>query len=220
MTTASRSRPGGVIAVAIIGLVLGSLGLFGGAMGTLGALNQDNILAQQRAILEASAAPGVDQRQIEAQVRMTELMIEAQRPYMPAMILGNLLNALASGLLCVAAVLLLMGHARGPLAFTAVAGLAALADVLFGALGIYVTQTSTAAMQQAMQEIVAVGSGPGAEEAGAFLSIFGSAMTTATLCWAGFWVLLKLGYYVSGALYLNRAEVKATFQPLSSPASF
>lgn len=207
MTTKS-GRPTGVIVIAVIGLVLGSLGVFGGAMGTLSSLSQESMIEQQRAMLGASGAPP---QQVRMQLEILEATLEAQRPYMPFLIMGNLFNALASGLLGIGCVLLLMGHPRAPLAFGITVGVAALMDVLYGVLTFLVGMATSSVMSDSMTGMFE--GMPDGGDAGAMMGIFGTAIGYITACWTAMWVLMKLGYYVGGALYLQRPHVKRTFEP-------
>lgn len=207
MTTKS-GRPTQVIVIAVIGLVLGSLGLFGGAMGTLSSLSQESMVEQQRALLGASGAPP---QQVRMQLEILEATLEAQRPYMPFLIMGNLFNALASALLGIGCVLLLMGHARAPLAFGVTAGIAAFSDVLFGVLSYLVGMATSSVMSDSMTGMFE--GIPNGGDAGAMMGIFGTAIGYITACWTAMWVLIKLSYYTGGALYLQRPHVKRTFEP-------
>ena len=125
-----RKRPGQLMAISVIALILGPLGMCAGCMGAFSPLIQE---AQTDMLRSLPETPGAN---IEAQVRLQERIQAAVAPYMPFSIAHQCVNLFFSLLLFVAGVLILRWHEKALRIFTVAAIGSLLVDFVGAAYGI------------------------------------------------------------------------------------
>lgn len=190
----SDERPGILTAIAIIGIILGSLGVLAALLGAAGLMVQGQITTE----LSAAGAGGPE-------LDYARQIAEVSLAYRVPTLVGALANLVVSALLIVGGAMLL---ARKPVAVGLMTGTivaAIVVDLYSAALGAYV-QTKIAPIQQEMTRALAAEMPAGADPA-----IMDSMVTAAT--WAGLamavlWLLCKLAYYIVSLVALKRPAVK------------
>lgn len=190
----SSERPGILTAIAIIGIVLGSLGLVGALLGAAGTVVQD---------LTSLEAAGQAQ---QAQLEIAKQMNEIAREYRVPTVVAAVANFVVSALLIVGGALLLGRKpvARGLMTVAVVAAI--VVDGFSAALGIYI-QIEVAPLSQEMMRSLAADTNmpPGADAA---MDSVLSAMAWVGWAMAAFWLLCKVAYYVVTFVALKRPTVK------------
>lgn len=208
---AKPRRPGALLAIAIIGLVLGLLGGCAGLFGVVTPIFQESLQATQREL----ATPGAPPEMVEMQRNMEDQMNAVTHEWMPFTITHQALNLLLSLALVGASLLLLVLHPKGPLLFFLAVAMNLVVDVLGAVLGALVQREAMAVMRQAIVDPAMTGGAPDPGVAHMMEGIFG-ASTWVGLCFAGVWVLTKLSYYLASAVYLRKPNTRALFTPATA----
>jgi hypothetical protein len=191
-------KPTGLQAVAIIAIALGIMGFFGGALGLATLLiNPKNTAPNPN--------PKLKELNAELESRLDVLNRET-RPVTRMVLPGTmLLSVLLAG--AGIASLKLQG-----LTFLRVAlGANLLADALWAAYNIHIQLKSTSLMTWYFRESGKVVEMPAGVATGMQVGMYTG------IFFAGGWLLLKLGYYVWGLVYLGTKPVRATFDGASLP---
>lgn len=193
-------RPGGVTAICVIAIVLASLGI-------CGAIYQGVALALQSTIL---AQPPAGDELSQMQNEMQRQMIEATRPLTPFQIFLLAANLGASIALLAAAILALSMRpsGRGWLAGASV-GCAAV-DLLGAGLGLLAAVKSWPVVAEFTRKMA---------ERGGSMAQAGGVMKFAVAVAIGLqviWLMLKLGFYITSVVYLQRPNVRQAFLPPQS----
>jgi hypothetical protein len=186
-------RPGGVKALCVIAIVLGSLGLAGVILGAAGHLSPPRL---RPPIPE----PKLADLNAEWERRIQDLHREAQPLYW-----GFLpFSTAASVLLLMGGILGLKGRRRALLG--AALGGSLGVDAVAAVLGILVTNQTVDAMDWYAREAAAVTTLPSG------MSAARAATLWAALVLAGGWLLLKSVFYAWGLFWLRRPAVRAFFE--------
>lgn len=203
-----RSRPGMLVAVCVISIVLGALGVLSGLF-QLASLVAAPMLNQ--AMVSQFKGP-----QAEAQAEMVTKLNAVTARWRPWILLILAANVLASAGLLIGAIMTLQWKPRGRKLLLAML-LAALAIDLLRVLPEALMQIQVQAIdRQYMARIMSEsGQAPGGA---AFGEAMGATMVYVTLAVLGGWALVKLICYALGARYLARPQTHALFvSPLTPP---
>lgn len=204
---AKKERPGGLLAIAVIALVLGGLGGCMGLWGVVGNAFQETMSDKQMELIEES---GGSQRQAEMQRQMQERLLEVTRKWRPAVIGHQALNAIVSIFLLAAGIMLLRWNPKGLQIFFAAAIGNLVVDLGGGILQMFMQMETNEVMQQMMRDITT--SDPNAPAGmGRMMDGIMQASAGVGVCFAVGWGLLKIGYYVAGLLYLRKDHVQRLF---------
>lgn len=202
-----KDRPPQLIAIALIGIVLGSIGVCVGSCTAVTPLYQGPLREVQHAELERQAEWNpVAHEQLDAQRRLESITDS----YLPLTITHQVLNLLASLALLVASILLLRWRPIAPLLFAIAAGANVLIDLAGLAVGLYVQLGTRDAMQEFMADVG--GADPMAPvEMGEMMGAMASATIGASVCIGIGLFLVKLVYYALGVVYVRRPGTQALF---------
>ena len=188
-------RPGLLTTVAIIAIVLGALGVLSSLGSVASSAMQEQMLSLQQESMPA------EQREF------TRGVIELTAEYRTPMLIGALLNLVASALLITAGALALGRKTiAARLLLISVVG-AAVVD-LYNTYFTVVMQNAMMPMMDQMARSAAQDMPPGADAS--METIMATAQFAGTL-FVGFFLLLKLAYYIVTAIALGRPRVKAWF---------
>lgn len=209
----NTERPAALLAIVILGILLGGLGTCMGCTGVVGQMFNDRMTAfSEQAWANQPPQMAEAQRSMQRQV---QAVTDRFRPGLIALGLANMATSLG---LLIGGILLLRWHPRGPSIFVAVAVASAVTDALAGGVGLILQQAMGEVMRNAMEGMAGASQVPGGSRL--FRGVATGA-TAASMCFGGFWALLKLSYYGASAFYLRKANVRAMFNPSSvvvSPA--
>ena len=189
----STERPGILTAIAILGIILGALGLIGSLMSVGGILLQGQMLD----------LPGAGDI-VEAQRQLAEQITEITRAYIVPTVVGAVANFVVCVLLILGGAWLLARKPAGIGLMTGTVAAAVVVDLYNTALAAYV-QVKVMPLTEQMMRAAAADMPPGADAA------MDSVMSAAL--WAGmavtvFWLLCKLAYYIVALVALKKPAVK------------
>ena len=213
--TTTRQRPGQLLAIGIIGLLLGVLG---GCVGlsTIGSsLAQGPMQSVQRAQLETQYRdqPEVLERQLQLQ---ETLRTETQR-WLPLSVAHQSLNMLASLALLIASVLLFRWHPKAPRLFVG----AAYASLAIDLVGVATAIVMQLAMQDAMQSFFTASAAADPNMPAGMGDLMGplaQASVGASVCMGIGFFGIKCAYYVWGIVFVRKDTTRALFAPPPAPA--
>ncbi len=200
-------RPGGVLVVIVVGLLLGSLGTCGAISGLAGQLLQDSM--QQLSQDMAAASSAGDDEMLRRQLEMQERMQEVTAAYRPAIFVHQGLNLLTSVVLVVACILLVRWSARGPGLFIGAAIASLLVDLAGGAVQLVMQWSMNAIMQDYMSSLTA--GDPSLAGMERTMSAAMGAGGAVGICFAVGWLVLKTAFYVGGSMQVGKREVRELF---------
>lgn len=201
-----KKRPGGLTAVVIVGLILGSLGTCGGLSSVVSLAMQDQMQAFSRQMAEMSAQG--NPTLLEQQLVMQERVNELNQQWKPALYSHQIVNLLASLVLLAGAILLLKWKPSGPEIFTAGALASILADGGGGVIAVLYQLEIGTVLQEYMSGLT---SDPALAGAEASMNAIGAASTRAGMLFGVAWVAIKLGFYGYGIVLLRKPNVRALF---------
>jgi len=203
-------RPGGLVAVGVIAILLGLIGLCGASIGIFGLAMTDRLQTMQdRAIQTMPPSPQTQPMQaMERRMRAA-----TERFKVPNVSIAAIGAVLGSALILGSALMLAWrppGRAMllGAFAFGIVYELAA------GAFGIYQQFEIQAITREYMQQLTQVSGPNGAPSPGAgqwMNGVMGASLATGLLC-GGVWIALKLAAYIGGTIYLRKPEIRSLLQ--------
>ncbi len=205
-----RKRPGGVLVLVVVGMLLGALGTCGGLFSVVGQLAQDQMQDFSRQMAEVSS--GGNDALVEQQLEMQRAIEELTASWRPVLIAQQLLNLLASAALFAGCVLLLRWSPSAITVFVAAAIASIVVDLAGGAIQVWVQQATSQVMQDYMANVAASDPNmpPGAERT---MSAAMSAGAGVGMCFGVLWTVVKLAFYAGGIVYLRKADVRALFAP-------
>ncbi len=203
----SSKRPGALTAIAIIGLILGSLGTCSGLTSIGSILAQDSLQAFSRQMVETASMgdPSALQAQLEMQDRVNALAAE----WRPALLGHQVLNMLASLALVAGCILLLRGKPKGPAIVIAAAAASILIDGAGGVITALYQLESSAIVEEFLAQQAA--SDPALAGAERSMSAIGTASARAAMLFSGVWALVKIGFYAFSIVRLRKPDVRALF---------
>ncbi len=204
-----RKRPNGLLAVAIVAIILGSLGSCGGIISIVGQLTQSQMRAFSRQMAEVSSMG--NEEVLQQQVAMQERIEALSDSWRPAILAHQILNLIASMVLLVGAIQLLRWKPNAPTLFVAAAIASIAVDIGGGVVAILFQQATAAVMQDYAAQLGATM--PGSDRAmGAMMD----ASASVGIVMGIGWVVLKLGFYSGALVYARRPDVRALFAPRSA----
>jgi len=205
-------RPGGLTAVCVIAIVLGSLGV-------LGALRTLASVAVQPAMQESLAIPqqqGVNEQAFKAAEKMQQKANELGNRYRAMNGGMALANLIVSGCLLAGGIAVLKLSEKGRVLLLAVLAVALVFDLIY--LGVYIVQQSQAAtvLAESMPELMrtsAPANQPGARQAAEMGATIAKGVVYLMIAIQVVFGLAKLVYYGLGARYLCMPPIRALCRP-------
>jgi hypothetical protein len=201
-----KKRPGGLTAVMLVGIVLGSLGTCGGLSSIVSLAMQDQMQAFSRQMAEVSSQG--NQTLLDQQLVLQERVNELSEEWKPALYSHQIVNLLASLVLLAGGILLLKWKPNGPEIFTAGAVVSILADGGGGVIQVLYQLEIGTVLQEYMSGLTSDPALAGAERS---MSAIGTASTRAGMFFGVAWVALKLGFYGYGIMLLRKPAIRALF---------
>lgn len=199
----TQRRPGSLLAVAVLGILVGSLGSCSGALGTVSPLVNDVTFKYQEKQLEALGEAG------EQQLDMARRTQAAQAPYLVPMMVHQVFNLLASLMLLAVSVMVLRWNPVGPRLFPWAAIGNAVVDVIGLAIGIQVQRSTMAALGDEFAAIPMPGAPAGSED---LMRAFVDATLVVAVCFGAGLLAAKLAFYLGGFLVLRKPPIQSLFQ--------
>jgi hypothetical protein len=203
-------RPGGLTAICVIAIILGVLGVITALMGIVGAVAGQ---AMQKAM-----APSMPQNMNEEAQQVQEEMNEAIQEVGQKFMVPNVVSIICSLTLAIG---LIVGGSQslkikpsGRTILLMVFSIAILFELVRGGFQIYVQMQILAVMDEFWPRIVetsAAQQGQGGPDLETIMSVLWMVTKVSAYVFTILPVLLKAGYYVIGALYLGRENVKRLF---------
>lgn len=210
-------RPGGLTAVCVLTLVMGSMGLLSGLGGLLG-LVAGQVLQQSMLKVQPGMDPGMREAQQDMQDELARLT-DRFRPFQWARVVGQLLLSMA---MIAAAVLALRVKPAGRQALLWALIAALFLTVAQAALEGAVLRLSGPVMQKSIQRIAQQAGPPGQRPPPGFDQMMGGiGQAMVVMQWVVLlgWTALKCAFYLIGAWYLTRPAVVALFARRPEPPS-
>lgn len=204
MSTDTRERTIGIWLIAIMALAIGALGSCGGSFQLVGLLVQDALVGVQEDL--ANAQPTTRGAELQREMN-AELMEVASAWRIPAAI-AQVGNVLVSLVLLVAGVLILRWHPKAPMIFMAAAILGIVIDLALGGLAVGQQLQTIPITERYMQQIAEIGADPATER---MMGGVAKASGALGFCFTAGWLLIKLGAYIGGIVYLRREPVRRLF---------
>jgi hypothetical protein len=204
-------RPGGLIAVCVIALCLGLLGLFGATMQCLGAVLQSAILdfAQN---LQPGGMPGP---QFQQQLQLQQEIMAVQSRWLPFTIGLTVLNAIASLSLIVASILGFCLNPRTNQWFVPTLSCAIVHSLLYVVLTAGMQHEMQAVMAKQMAQMMQQGGTPPPPGSALMMSNAMKASSAIGIAVVGGWALLQIVFYATALWYLLQQDVRSLFMPPS-----
>jgi hypothetical protein len=203
------SRPGWLVAICVIAIALGGLGLMNGAMGVAALVFQEQLQAIFSPRAQSDLPPALQEAQEEFDKKSQELQDEYAVP-LHAALAGRMavaLGLLVGGLWC------LMGKRHGREIFMYVLAAAIVFEVANGVLQAVITMHMLELFNELLQKVTSSmprrGQGPPPE---LFLSFMRAAIWIGIILSAA-WELIKVAYYLGSILYLRRRAIVDLFAP-------
>ncbi len=200
-----RNRPGALTALAVIGIVLGSLTGLGG-LNKMATLAFQDALQQMGQIHDDPRASTEVRQRLQRQQRMQEDIQEVQRGWLPIHWALAPTSILFGVFLIVGGALSLKLSRTGRkiLIWTCVVGIAF--DMARGTADIMMTLQISRVWQEHMTEMTA--GTPGSEMASGMMG----AAAGMGLAFGAAWVALKVGYYLWGVVYLTTDRMRDLYE--------
>lgn len=198
-----RKRPGGLLAIAIIGI---GLGVLGGCLGVYSVV-MTTASGAVAALQEQAAEMQPDEAQREMQRELNRRVLEIQARYRVRIIAHQGLNLLTSLLLLIGAIAVVRWKKSAPALITAAAIANGIVD-LGGSVVTFIMQRETnAVMTEVMTDLP---SGPPGMER-TMEGVLG-ASAAMSVCWLAVVLLAKLGFYAWSATYVRKPRIRGLFE--------
>lgn len=215
----AAQRPGGVIAICVIAIILGCLSSCSGLMACGGVAMQGQVEQMQQASM-AGMPPEAGAQMEQMQAAQRELM-EEQKRFLPITLGSAILGGLLALLILVAAALALSGRELGRKLLVVLFGVGIGFEVLRTAAEVWVQYEMKDIMDRYMSRIMSM-SGPGhappPEDFTGIMSGVMSASVAFGMCLLVGWAAAKVVYYGISIGYLRKSEVRAGFQTAAEKA--
>lgn len=194
-----RKRPGGLLAICVIGILLGALGLCMSGFAAFGLVISPQVFEMQERMLQQPGMPRdpATDRMLQSQRRIQEVT-ERWYPVQGAIILFDIVLSIA---LLGGSVVALSWSAFAPSALVGIFGAGTLYEVAKTGVSIWIQIANTEALQAAFQSDPAMGGMQGSVAAGMTIGI----------CFAVGWAVLKIAYFASGLVYMRKRDTRDLF---------
>ena len=207
----AQSKPPGLVALGIIGLVAGLLLTCSGTFGAVAVLFQEATQAKQREFMVGLPGQSQSPETLEAFDHMAAQTQELAKTWMPALVTIYVLHVLlALALLFGSALALgLRPLGRGLLIWGT--AIAIPFEVLrSGVESLYQVELQEIMAHYMVETMAVAGGGPGGTEG------FMTMATVLGLAMGGLWALLKIAFFVVVLVYMRRAPIRALFAPATT----
>jgi hypothetical protein len=209
----NRTRPAGLTAITIIGLMLGFLGVCGGSTSLVSLGAQDSIQQFSREVIEVSSQG--DETLYRQQMEMQERTEALSASWKPALLACQTLNLLASFVLVAGCVMVLQWKRSGLRVLAAAVIASLVVDAGTGVVTMLYQLDFLALMEEHTAMMTA--GDPALAGAERTMRAATAAGATISLLFALGWVVVKLAYYVVSLLYVRKPNVRELFA--SAPVS-
>ena len=196
-------RPGGVTAVCIIAILLGSLGLLVSLFG-VAAL----VVGQER--IQGMMPKPQGENEARAQLEMNDALNAVTNPLKPLTTTLMVLEILASSGLIVGSVMTLGLKEQGRKLLRNVLLLSIPLEIARSVVGAYVS-TAVAEVNGKFMPMLVAGQPNGNKMPADFGENIAKIGMIVGLAWAAIWLLANLAFLITSWLYLNRPRVRAAF---------
>lgn len=213
--SARPARPAWLVAICVIAIALGGLGLVNGAWGAVVMVFQEQIQTAFKPRAQPGLPPEFQQAQEDFDQKSRDLKAQYVVP-----LAGSVAARMAVGLgLVVGGIWCLIGQPRGREIFMFALAAAIVFEVANSILQWVITTHMfdlTNDLLQKLADNTPNRGGPPPE----FLLGFMRAVMWLSIVIGAFWQLIKFGFYLGGLLYLRRQSIAALFPsaPASSPS--
>ncbi|MEX2175354.1 MAG: hypothetical protein WD872_13410 [Pirellulaceae bacterium] len=206
--TGRSGRPGWLTALCVICIVIGALGLMNGLLGIFGAVFGQQI---QSAFTPNSGAQGMPAEMQKLQQQLQDEMNAVQGKFLVPILLFCVLRLVIAGLLLYGGLACLSLKEQGRTILLIACGLGILFEIshaiLQSFLNMEVMTAFNAYLEGFLQTLPQDQAGPPPEM---LLNVMKGTFVVG-LVFQYLIVLVKLGFYLFGALYLQRQKIKALF---------
>lgn len=207
-----RKRPGGLLAVAVLAIILGALGTCGGLTSIGSQLVQSQMQDFSRQMAEVSSQG--NEQILEQQITMQERVEALTAEWRPAILAHQVLNLIASLALLAAAIQMLRWKPSALTMFVAAAIASIAVDLGGGVVQILFQRETSAIMTEYMSGLSAATPGV-TPDVDRTMGAAMSASATVGMVVGVAWVVMKLGFYSAGLVYVRGGDVRALFAPRS-----
>lgn len=196
-----RKRPGALLAISIIGILLGALGGCVGCYTVVVTANAEAMAEFQERMAELQP----DSQQRDFQRELNARVMEIQARYRVPILAHQTLNLLASIVLLVAAIWLLKWRKNAPMLATLAVAANLVIDLGGGILQFILQRENQVVVSEAMRHFEGTGAPPGMERT---MEGMMNASASMGVCWLVAILLFKIGYYGYTALYVRKPAVR------------
>jgi hypothetical protein len=211
-----KKKPGGLVAVCVIAMVLGGLLTCTGLFTSVGLVTSQFLSNGQQGLFDGAAeqGKGSDKEALESVQQMQERMRSQQRKwFVPQLAIATIHLLLAVSLVVGGAMGMGLMPAGRSLILTA-CSIGIGFELLRTAFEIFVQSQSMEAMRDSMQEMAQSGSG-----AEVPMDQFMNLGMGFSIAMAACFAVVKLGYYIPAIVYLRRPHVRSLFTAGPSAAA-
>lgn len=207
----AAQRPGGVIAIGVVAIILGCLSSCAGVMACGGVAMQGQMEQMQQASM-AGMPPNVQLDQMQAAQRE---MMEEQSKYQPITLGSAILGGLLALAILVAAAMALSGREIGRKLLVALFGAGMAFEVVRTGAEVWVQYQMKDIMDRYMSRVMTMSVQPGQppmpqEFEGMMSGVMGAGVAIGMCLLVG-WAAAKVVYYGISIGYLRKSEVRASF---------
>jgi hypothetical protein len=208
-------RPGWLSVLCVLCIVLGSLGLVNSIFGTAGMV----VGPRFQKFMANRPQPGLPEDFKEAQEKMQADMYKIQTKYIWPLGVSIVLRVVVCTLLLVAGIRCLNMDEKGRKLLIVACSMALVFDLLQAILQMVITMENMTVMNEFMETMATKGQSAN-KDVEALLKTVGSVIRFFSLGLICIIALAKIGLYIFGVLYLQKAHIRALFHrmPNSTPA--
>jgi hypothetical protein len=222
-----RIRPGALTAIAIGAIVLGSITLLVAlaqiaSLAVQGPMQQASLRSMQPATFPGQTAEQLEHatRLSEAQRRMMERAYAIQRRWAPFQWAVNPVAAVVAIVLILGGAWCLRGNPAGRRVLAYVCAAAILFSIVRDVGDIMLQLESSQSMSDSMAEftrelgasVSEAPNGPSSRQLEQLMTGVTGVATAASVGFGAMWLLLKLGFFVTGLVYLTRGATRRYFE--------
>jgi hypothetical protein len=215
MPPLGRRRPGGLTAIAVIAIILGSLGLIGSLFG-LASFALQPVLRSAFTLPAGLANDPAMKAQRDMQREMQEKMQAVTDRYAPFTVGFAVINLFLAGSLLLGGIWILKIQPKGYAVLTYAFLIAIIFEIIRAIVQTFMQVELGTVMASIMPEMMkAAGpkAGQGAAQGAEFIAMATKIGIAVGVVFAIVPVLAKLVYYIIGVVYLRRPQIRQLFEP-------